>query len=333
MAPEAGATATSLGTAVEAAVARLRASGSDTARLDAELLVAHVLRVDRTTVIAHPEVPLSPDVARGLEEAVGRRERGEPVAYIRGVKEFHGLAFSVDSRALIPRPDTEVLVDLGVARVVDRILSAGRCRVVDVGTGSGAVAVAVAATLRTRGMLHAADLVATDVSADALVLATENAVAHGLADTIRFARADLLEADEAGVSAAGHTGDPGSAHSAPPLSAIDVLLANLPYVPSADVPRLPVAASFEPRRALDGGPDGLDLVRRLLAQLPAALTRGGVALLEIGAGEADAVRTAVERVLPGWSVEFHRDLAGIDRVAEVRAPGGRTGEMATGGGA
>ena len=299
-----------IGAALEGTIARLRKSGSDTARLDAELLVAHAVGTDRTGVLAHPEVGLPPHAAALLEEYVGRRERGEPVAYIRGIKEFHGLAFTVDARALIPRPDTELLVDIGVSRVVAALTAAprgpgsDRLRVVDVGTGSGTVAVALAAALRRRRILDEIDLLATDVSADALELAVENATAHGLADAIRFARADLLPTGE------------------PPF---DLVLANLPYVPSADLPRLPVAASFEPSLALDGGADGLAAVRRLLGLLPAALRFSGTALLEIGAGEDDGLRAAVDRVLPGWELTFHPDLAGIPRVAELAASAGARG--------
>ena len=291
-----------IGAALEGTIARLRKSGSDTARLDAELLVAHAVGTDRTGVLAHPELALSPHAARLLEGFVGRRERGEPVAYLRGIKEFHGLAFTVDARALIPRPDTELLVDIGASRVVAALTAAPRgpgsdpIRVADVGTGSGAVAVALAATLRRRRILGEIDLLATDVSPDALALAVDNAAAHGLADAIRFAQADLLPADE------------------PPF---DLVLANLPYVPSGDLPRLPIAASFEPSLALDGGADGLDAVRRLLALLPAALRSPGTALLEIGAGEDDGLRAAAERALPGWELTFHADLAGIPRVAEL----------------
>ncbi len=296
-----------LGAALDGAIARLRKSGSDTARLDAELLVAHAVGTDRTGVLAHPEVGLPPHAAALLEEYVGRRERGEPVAYIRGIKEFHGLAFTVDARALIPRPDTELLVDIGASRVVAALTAAprspgsDRLRVVDVGTGSGAVAVALAATLRRRRILDEVDLLATDVSADALELAVENAAAHGLADAIRFDRADLLPADQA---------------------PFDLVLANLPYVPSGDLPRLPVAASFEPSLALDGGADGLEAVRRLLGLLPEALRFPGTALLEIGAGEDDGLRAAADRVLPGWELTFHPDLAGIPRVAELAASEG-----------
>jgi release factor glutamine methyltransferase len=296
--PGGSATSLTLGQALDRAIVRLRESGSDTARLDAEVLAAHVLGIDRTGVIAHPEATLSPGHAARFEEAVARRERGEPVAYIRGLKEFHGLAFSVDERALIPRPDTELLVDLGVARAASSILRKGRCRVVDVGTGSGAVCVAVASALRGRGMLAVTEMLATDVSPDALALATENAVVHGLADAIRFAHADLLP-----------EGEP----------AADLLLANLPYVPTGDVPGLPVAARFEPRVALDGGPDGIAVVRRLLALLPAALEDDGTALLEIGAGEAESVLAAARDALPGRGLVIHPDLAGIPRVLEVVA--------------
>jgi release factor glutamine methyltransferase len=136
-----------LGPILEAGIARLRASGSESPRLDAEVLAAHVLGIDRTGVLAHPEMPVGPEEAERFEECVGRREAGEPVAYIRGMKEFYGLAFSVDRRVLIPRPETELLVDLALADVVRRLTGAPRpagtapLRVVDVGTGSGAVAI------------------------------------------------------------------------------------------------------------------------------------------------------------------------------------------------
>jgi HemK-like putative methylase len=138
---------------------------------------------------------------------------------------------------------------------------------------------------------------ATDVSVDALAVATVNAVSHGVADRIEFAVADLTEL------------------AAPALA--DLIVANLPYVPSGSVPALPVAASFEPVRALDGGADGLDVVRRLLAQLDRTLTEDGIALLEIGAGQAQPLSEAVTAALPAWRLAFHADLSGVQRVAEL----------------
>ena len=267
---------------LEPAVARLRASGSPSPRLDAELLLGYVLGVDRAAVLAHPEAPVGTGQAAALETAVARRAQGEPVAYIRGVKEFYGLAFTADPRALIPRPETELLVDLAQAWVRARLTSAPRAAdappvvVLDVGTGSGAIAVALAVTFRRRGYGDAVRLLASDVSADALGLAVENAVGHGVADAIEFRRADLLE----GVAAGGD-------------GTVDLLLANLPYVPSGDLPGLPVAASFEPAIALDGGPDGSRVIARLMEDLDRVLAPDGVALLEIGDGQVDRLRALV----------------------------------------
>ena len=262
-----------------------------------------MLRVDRSSLLAAPEVRVGVDHIARFKEAVERRANGEPVAYIRGIKEFYGLALSVDARALIPRPETEVLVELGLARLRYMLTERPRPRtgerllVWDVGTGSGAIVVALAVEARRRG--YAKDVVfrATDVSADALAVATINAVSHGVADQIEFAVADLAE-----------LGGPAAA---------DLLVANLPYVPAATVPTLPVAASFEPATALDGGPDGLDVIRRLLAQLEATISVDGLALLEIGAGQDEALGDAVARTLPGWRLTMNPDLAGVPRVAEL----------------
>jgi release factor glutamine methyltransferase len=286
--------------------ARLRDSGSESARLDAELLLGHVLSIGRASVLAHPEAPVSANQAAQFEALVARRTTGEPVAYIRGLKEFYGLAFGVDRRALIPRPETELLVDLALERLGRALTSAPRpagappLLAWDVGTGSGAVAISLAAEARRRRFDADVRFLATDVSADALALATENAVAHGVADLIRFAPADLLELPDAPVA--------------------NVVVANLPYVPAAVVPTLPVAASFEPVLALDGGADGLDLVRRLLDGLPAVLDEGGVALLEIGSDQADTLRDEAARRLPGWTVAVHPDLADQARAAELSRP-------------
>jgi release factor glutamine methyltransferase len=288
------------------ATERLRKSGSETARLDAELLLGHAIGADRTVIAAHPEAPVGDGAAERFEADLARRERGEPVAYIRGFKEFHGLAFATDQRALIPRPETERLVELAEREVARRILGVPRpqgshaLRVIDVGTGSGAVAVALAVVLRNRGLAGEVDIVATDESPDALDLARENAVGHSVGDRILFLEADLL----------------------PPVIVTpwDVLLANLPYISSDAVDSLPVAASFEPRSALDGGHEGLAVIGRLLDRLPDAVAPGGAALLEIGADQADGIRRAVAYRLPGWRCEIEADLAGAPRVAHLEPP-------------
>jgi release factor glutamine methyltransferase len=288
---------------LDPAVARLRASGSETARLDAELLLARALDVDRTGVLAHPDAPVGDGQAAAFERDLGRREAGEPVAYIRGFKEFAGIALVVDRTVLIPRPETERLVELVEAEVAERLVGAPRgpggrpLRVADVGTGSGAVAVAVAVALRRRRMLDEVEIVATDVSPEALEVARLNAVGHGVADRVRLVEGDLLD---------------------PLLGArVDVLAANLPYIPSADVDRLPIATSFEPRAALDGGPDGLDVIRRLLDRLADALVPDGVAFLEIGSDQAEAVVAAADERLPDWGGRIELDLTGRPRVARI----------------
>jgi release factor glutamine methyltransferase len=289
---------------LDVAVARLRESGSETARLDAELLLAFALDADRTAVIAHTEAPVGDGAAARLEAALDRRVAGEPVAYIRGFKEFHGLAFGVDPRALIPRPETERLVELAELEIVRRLIGAPRAkgsppiRLIDVGVGSGAVAVTLAVLLRRRRMLDEVAIMATDVSEDALQLARENAVAHAVGDRIDFAAADLL---------------PGGA-----VERWDVVVANLPYVRSAAVPELPKAASFEPALALDGGTDGLAVIGRLLDLLPGAVAADGVAMLEIGGDQAVEMRALVDARLPGWTCEVELDLGRLPRVAILR---------------
>lgn len=283
-------------------VGRLRASGSESPRLDAELLLARSIGLDRTGIVAHPEAPVGLDAAETYEAAIRRRETGEPVAYIRGFKEFLGLAFATDRRALIPRPETEVLVEIAEAAVVRRLAGALRpldgppLRVADVGTGSGTIAVALAVALRKRKMLDDVRIVATDLDPDALQLARENAVGHGVADRLEFVVADLLPADA----------DP-----------FDVLAANLPYIPSDAVDLLPIAASFEPRGALDGGSDGLCLIRALLDRLATVLRPDGSAVLEIGSDQAARVADAVAGRMPSWVCEVLPDLAGLPRVARI----------------
>jgi release factor glutamine methyltransferase len=285
----------------------LHASGSESARLDAELLLCHVVRADRASLLAAPEAPVGADHVAQFQDLIARREGGEPVAYIRGLKECYGVALSVDPRALIPRPETELLVELGLARLRYMLVERPRPQtgkpllVWDIGTGSGAIAVVMAIEARRRGYAADVRFRATDVSADALSLATVNAVSHGVADEIEFAVADLTELPGASVA--------------------DLILANLPYIPHRTIRTLPVAASFEPALALDGGEDGLEIVRRLLGQLERAVADEGVVMLEIGDGQADDIREAVADALPGWRVTLHDDLASVPRVAELERAG------------
>lgn len=297
-------TAATVGGLLRTATEQLRAAGSETARLDAELLLGHLLDVERSTVLAHPEVPVGESRRSTYAAVIARRARGEPVAYLRGVKEFYGLAFSVDQRALIPRPETERLVELALEHVRRILTGAPRAvdlpplRVWDVGTGSGAIAVTLSLLLIRRGYRGAFAMTATDRSPDALALAVENAVAHGVADVIDFALGDLLDIPDA-------------------PSGADLIVANLPYIPSADVRSLPVAASFEPVAALDGGRDGLELIRRLLADLPGRLAEPGRALLEIGDEQAEGALAAAAAELPGWPATIEADLGGRPRVLVV----------------
>ncbi|HEX8024773.1 MAG TPA: peptide chain release factor N(5)-glutamine methyltransferase [Candidatus Limnocylindrales bacterium] len=290
---------------VSVGIARLRAAGDESPRLDAELLLAHVLGTDRTTIVAHPEAQVGNATAVRYHEVVGRREAGEPVAYIHGTKEFRGLAFGTDPRALIPRPETEQLVELAEAEVIGRLTSAPRppgspkLRVLDVGTGSGVIAVSLAVALRRRRMLDEVEVRATDVTADAVQLARENAVAHAVADVVLFEVADLLpETDTANAR-------------------WDLVLANLPYIPTAAIPDLPRPTSFEPVNALDGGPDGLAVIGRLVDRLPDVLAEGGVVLLEIGGDQGPAMSALVAERLPGWRCEIRLDLARLPRIARI----------------
>ena len=292
---------------LEAGIARLREAGSESPRLDAGLLLAHANGVDRTAILAHPDAPVGTWPADVYEGFLARRALGEPVAYIRGIKEFHGLAFTVDRRALIPRPETERLVDLAVVGVMRALTSrsvvAGQppLQVLDVGTGSGAIAIALAVALRARSVpAEEVAIVALDVSPEALDLARENAVGHAVGDRLRFVGGDLLP---------------------PGTIAWDLVLANLPYVRSDAMATLPVATTFEPSLALDGGPDGLAVIGRLLERLPTSLARDGQALVEIGADQGESTVTLVANRLPGWSCIVERDLAGLPRVAQVARAG------------
>ncbi len=272
------------GEARVAAIERLRLGADpDTAVLDSDVLLAHVLGVTKELVLAHPERLIGEVPLARFRTAIERRARGKPVAYLRGFKEFYGLRFAVDPRVLIPRPETEVLVDAA------RELIAGRAvTVVDVGTGSGAIAVAIAAHERR------VRAIATDSSPNALEVAKANSLSNGVADRVEFRLGDLL---------------------APIVEPVDVVCANLPYLPDDVLARLAgdrTSLAFEPRESVIAGPKGLDVIRRCVADLPRVLAPGGAAFFECDPPQTDVVA----RMLDGIGMRTHivRDLAGADRV-------------------
>jgi release factor glutamine methyltransferase len=317
---------------------RFEERGLPTPRLDAEILVGHALAVARVQLYVQFDRPLTPEELAAIRELVKRRQAGESVAYVIGKKEFWGLDFDVDARVLVPRPDTETLVDEALARVgraarvrpakqptADRAAdaadadanavlgdasSAGEAgatdvsldapetpdapakpapRIADIGTGSGAIAVTLAKE-RPDALVYA-----TDVSPAALDVARANAARHGVALT--FLEGSL----EAPLI---------------PHAPFDLVTANLPYIPSADIAGLAPEVRAEPRGALDGGADGLDLVRRLVAAAPALLAPGGALVLEIGVGQAaETARLCAAAGLV--DVRVRRDLGEIERVVSA----------------
>ncbi len=267
--------------ALDSAVVAIGASGSSSPRLDAELLLAQVLGVDRAALILDPGREVAGPQARAFQDLVRRRATtGEPVAYLLGTKGFRHIDLRVDPRVLVPRPETESLVEAALPL-------ADGARVLDVGTGSGAVALALK---HERPTLH---VTGSDVSEDALAVARENRDRLGL--DVELVHADLLT---------GLGGD------------WDAILSNPPYICEGDRPGLPRdVRDHEPAQALFGGADGLDVVRELIAQ--AAATRAPLLALEIGAGQADAVRELV-RDAGFHDVGARRDLSGIERVVVGR---------------
>ena len=312
---------------------RFEERGLPTPRLDAEVLIASALGLPRLQLYVQFDRPLGPEELGSIREAVKRRQAGQSVAYVVGHKEFFGLDFAVDPRVLVPRPDTETLVDEALARLgADGLARKGSAqaaegaelpaaaepgadqaqgpsgldepqsppapapppppRIADVGTGSGAIIVSLGKRLPGTA------LYAVDASADALAVARANAERHGV--RVTFLEGDLAE----------------------PLAAFapfDLIVANLPYIPSAEIATLAPEVRAEPHAALDGGPDGLDLIRRLVAAAPTLLAPGGALALEVGAGQAATV--AAICVAAGLAdIQQRRDLGSVDRVVSARKP-------------
>jgi release factor glutamine methyltransferase len=264
---------------------------SQSPRLDAEVLLAHALRTDRVRLVIESERELEPSELGLYRSLIERRRRGEPVAYILGRREFFGLDFVVDRRALVPRPDTEALVEVALERTRPRSLYG---RALDLCTGSGCVAVAFAKSRPTWRVT------ATDISTDAVALAWENARRVGVASCLATIAGDLF----APVA----------------QERFELVLANPPYIPTADIAGLDAdVRDFEPRRALDGGTDGLDLVRAVVGSAPRHLVPGGVLAVEVGFDQAPRARALFEAA--GFtSIESRRDYGGHERVVSGIAP-------------
>jgi release factor glutamine methyltransferase len=290
-------TSATIGDALASAAQRLRDAGQPTPRLDAEVLLAHVIGRDRTWLLAHPEEPVPQ--ADAFDAAVERRAAGEPVAYIRGFKEWRSLRIRTDARALIPRPETELVVEAAAAEIGARLEGAETTVAWDLATGSGAIAVALALDHRQELADGRLRLIASDASPEALELARENLAAHDVADLVELVEADLLAPAGSGIPRP------------------DVVTANLPYVSSAEVDERVGSLGFEPRIALDGGPDGLDLLRRLLADAPDRTGPRATLILELGVDQVDAIRSLAP---PGALMSIVKDIAGLDRVVRIELP-------------
>lgn len=282
--------ATTLGMALNSATQRLKDAEIDPASLDAQVLLAHTLGVERTWLFAHYEYELSSQEAERFTELIARRMSHEPVAYLTGRREFYGLDLVVDKRVLIPRPETEMLVDEVLMTIESR--QGDPVRVADVGTGSGAIALAVA-TSEPRALVYA-----TDISRTALAVAHANVKRLDSRGQVKLLRGDLL---------------------APISEPMDVIVANLPYIDSTDYQTLDVTVrNFEPRLALESGPAGLDAISRLLRCAPAHLARDGVIYLEIGSQQAAAVSELAAHLLPhAREIEVHQDYQGLDRMVAI----------------
>ena len=258
----------------------------DDAALEGEILLRHVLGLSRAQLYADLDRDVSPAHEKALNKLLERRQQGEPSAYITGHREFYGLDFRVDNNVLIPRPETELLVEKAIRLAKGHAIS----RIADVGTGCGAIAISLAVNL------PGVTVYATDVSVPALEVARSNCRRHGVAGRIVLLEGDMLE---------------------PLPEPVDLIIANLPYVRESDLPcRGPL--SFEPALALNGGEDGLDRIRVLCHQAGNKLRSQGFVLLEIGQGQAEAMAALLQSAFPSARIEAERDLAGIERVVSLR---------------
>lgn len=250
----------------------------------AAALLAHLMKHPRASLLTYLEIDLPSQIWEHYCALVARAADGEPLAYLTGECEFFDLAFTITPDVLVPRPETELLAEEALAWAANR----PALRIADVATGSGIIAITLAVHLQS------AEITAVDISRDALQVARQNAVRHGVSERVHLIQSDLLT----GV-----------------VGPFDIIVANLPYVRTAELPEV---GRWEPSMALDGGPDGLALIRALLPQVPSRIAAGGLSLLEIGAAQGEKVAAMAGRMLPDAEIAVLTDLAGLDRVVRVQ---------------
>jgi release factor glutamine methyltransferase len=264
---------------------------TDIARRDAETLLAHILQRDRAWIFAHPEAEITPPDLERFRSLVARRAACEPLQYITGQQEFYGLTLRITPDTLIPRPETELLIE-AVLQHATLLSAASPLRILDVGTGSGAIALALAANIPS------ARMTAVDISPAALAVARENAHRLNLADRIDFVHSDLLAAAEL------------QTHP------FDIIVSNPPYVATTDAPGMQRdVVNYEPHTALFAGADGLSIYRRLVPQAHAALIPNGLLAMEFGFGQREALNALLESPGNWHTIHFVDDYASIPRVA------------------
>lgn len=265
----------------------LGATANESPRIDAEVLLRHFLGWDRTQLFVRLNDPLPAEIGQQYQALIARRVAGTPVAYLVGEREFMGLPFVVGPGVLVPRPETEDLVEWLVARIQAEPRWQGRAQIVDVGTGSGAIALTLASLLPT------AQIIGVDLSAQALGYARQNRANLGLAARVGLVRGDLLG----------------------PIGAVDVIVANLPYL---RLDQLHAGIAQEPAEALFAGDDGLDLYRALLPQAAPLLRSPGLLVAEIDPEQSAAMMAICRAAFPHAAIAIHCDLAGLDRFVSVR---------------
>jgi len=274
--------------AISTGAAKLKAAGVADPRNDANLLAMHVIKRDRTFLLAHGEATLSPGQLDLYRSLIERRGSGEPLQYITGHQEFFNLDFETSPDVLIPRPETELIVEIGMELLKDK----ARPFIADIGTGSGCIVISMLHELRQ------ARAVATDVSSAALAVASRNANRYHVSDRLRLIESDLFSALESN-------------------ELFDLIVSNPPYVPAPDLESLQREVSREPQSALDGGADGLAVIRRLLNEAPVFLRARGYLVFEIGFDQAESVKRIIDSA--AWElIDVRKDLQGIPRTVVLR---------------